>query len=155
MIINWQMWYFEVFNIIFIPINSTELLGSTRQLILFSSAHVKVAGLEMIVHHQFVTLHAWMMAYAPNQTIVNVQLASQESRSHNFFGFEPFVKIVVERWKGNFCQLSNSESLQCSYSSHVLKTFTNQFVQFKRARESGLECTTKIFESNDATVTYR
>ena len=60
-----------------------------------------------------------------------------------------------ERQKGNFCQLSNSDSLQCSYSSHVLKTFTNQFVQFKRARESGLECTTKIFESHDAQVTYR
>ena len=69
----------------------------------------------------------------------------------------PFVDILqhVERITGNFCQLSNSESLQCSYSSHVLKTFTDQFVQFKRARERGLECTTKIFESNDAQVTYR
>ena len=52
------MGYFEVSNIIFIVVNLAELLVSSRLLIYFSSAHVKVAGLEMIVHHQFVTLHA-------------------------------------------------------------------------------------------------
>lgn len=106
------------------------------------------------------------MEHASSQINVNAQQGLQELRSHHFKVWTSKLKVPTvnqgqyivknfERQKGNFCQLSNSDSLQCSYSSHVLKTFTNQFVQFKRARESGLECTTKIFESHDAQVTYR